>query len=100
MKYLETDSYLKLLNISIVAVCHILVTFPWVCFFACTENRFYSKGVWLRILFPNLFVLFASDAVLVVLYCSFLFREIIPLLIFLMPFPGVDRRYNFYLGLL
>lgn len=56
-----------------------------------TENRFYSKGVWLRILFPNLFVLFASDTVLVVVYLSFLFREVIPLLIFLMPFPGVDR---------
>lgn len=65
-----------------------------------TENGYYSKGVWLRILFLNPFVLFASDAVLVVVYLSFLFREMFPLLIFLMPFPGVDRRYNFYLVLL
>lgn len=56
-----------------------------------TENRFYSKGVWLRIIFPNLFVLFASDAVLVVVCLSFLFGEMIPLLIFLMLLPEVDR---------
>lgn len=102
LKYLETKCYFKLFNINIVVVCYILVSFPWVCFFfACIQkNRYYSKGVWLRILFPNLFVLFASDAVLVVVYLSFLFREVFPLLIFLVPFPGVDRWYNFHLVLL
>lgn len=96
------NSYIKLLNLKYSCGMSYTGHFSLRLFLLClySENRYYSKGAWLRILLPNLFVLSASDAVLVVVYLSFLFREMFPLLVFLMPFPGVDRWYNFHLVLL
>lgn len=103
-EYLQLEIYrnrYQTFNVNIFVVCHMLVAFSLGLFLLCldAEDRYCSQEKGLRIPSPDLFVLSASDAVLVVIYLCSLIREVPQVLIFLMPFPGLERGYNFYLFL-
>lgn len=52
---------------------YVTYSFPGVCFFSTSMEKT-GKSVCLRILFPNMFVLFVSDTILVVYFsCGFFF---------------------------